>query len=141
MDGEEEQEAPDDSAAAPEYPLISHRPEPEVPAAAPEPVPALPPITRNEPVNEDAQEEPEADGGWAPIPNPGIMFSDLNLTESCENVTGALLSSQDGCDLLAVPISPEEPFPLMAIFCFGSSGSIGGREYIIFKIKDGNLTL
>ena len=83
----------------------------------------------------------EFSDGWTRVETPGMFFSDLSVAEACESVSGALVAARDGFELLAVPISPEEPFPLMPVFCFGSSEIIAGREYIIFKIKDGNLTL
>jgi hypothetical protein len=79
--------------------------------------------------------------GWTRISTPGFIFGDPSVSEACANITGALMSVRDDHLLLAIPVSPDEPFPLMAIFCFGTSGVIGGREYIIFKVKDGNLTL
>lgn len=79
--------------------------------------------------------------GWIEIEQPGLLFKDPELSGICSGISGALFSEQDGILLLAVPISPTEPFSMMPIFCFGSSGQIGGHEYIIFKIKNGNLTI
>ena len=113
-------------------PPITQEPEKEkAPYAAPEPPHPEP----SEP------EETALIDGWTHVDTPGMFFSDLSVAEACANVAGALITARDGFELLAVPISPEEPFPLMPVFCFGSSGVIGGREYIVFKIKDGNLTL
>lgn len=80
-------------------------------------------------------------GGWVPIAHPGNLFADPDVREASAGVYGALTQEQDGLVLLAVPVAQDEPFPMMPVFCFGSSGQIGGREYIIFKIKNGNLTL
>jgi hypothetical protein len=90
---------------------------------------------------EQKPDEPPGIDGWAHISNPGVLFHDPGIAAACDGVTGALLTSTDGCELLAVPVSPDAPFPMMAVFCFGSPGEIGGRDYIIFKIADGNLTL
>ncbi len=80
-------------------------------------------------------------GGWTPIPTPGVLFNDLNIQEACEGISNALVTEQDGVILLAVPLIPNEPFPMMPVFCFGSSGKVGRQECIIFRIRDGNLTL
>jgi hypothetical protein len=73
--------------------------------------------------------------------HPEELFSDPGVAAACSGVTGALSVLPGGVPALAVPISPEEPFPMMSVFCFGSPEEIGGRTYIVFKIRDGNLTL
>ncbi|NLA86101.1 MAG: hypothetical protein GX847_02220 [Clostridiales bacterium] len=83
----------------------------------------------------------ETADGWTRMPNPGILFSDMGIQESCQDVSNALISEGDGYLQLAVPVIPTEPFPLMPVFCFGSSGQAGGQDCIIFKIKNGNLIL
>jgi hypothetical protein len=80
-------------------------------------------------------------GGWRPIEKPSSLFNDETIAEACEEVSGALAMEQAGLTMLAVPVSPDAPFPMMPIFCFGSSEDIGGQEYIIFKIKNGYLSL
>lgn len=79
--------------------------------------------------------------GWTYIPDPRILFNDDSVKEACHGVSGAYITEQDDCILLAVPVLPNEPFPMMPVFCFGYSGEIGGQEYIVFKIKNGNLIL
>lgn len=79
----------------------------------------------------------EAFGQWERIDNLGLIFQDEILAESCKNVRGALrMETEDGI-LLAIPAERDEPFPLMPIFCFGMWDQINGKNYIIFKIKDG----
>lgn len=98
----------------------------------------------SDPAEQQLRESPAAvqpPGGWSEAPNPEELFNDPGVAAACGGVTGALLSSRDGYQLLAVPISPEEPFPMMSVFCFGSPEEIGGRTYVVFKIRDGNLTL
>ena len=90
---------------------------------------------------EDGLEEAADLDGWTQITTPGYIFSEPSVAEACDGITGALLAVREDHLLLAVPVSPEEPFPLMAVFCFGSSDLIGGREYIVFKVRDGNLIL
>lgn len=79
--------------------------------------------------------------GWIHVSTPGVLFNDAGLAAACSNVHGALLTAREGYEYLAVPLSLEEPFPLMSIFCFGTPSELRGRSYLIFKIKDGNLTL
>lgn len=79
--------------------------------------------------------------GWTAISNPGTLFNDPGIREYCGDISNARVTEQDGCVLLAIPISPTEPFPLMPVFCFGSSGSVNGEACIIFKVRNGNLTL
>ena len=83
----------------------------------------------------------EASDGWEPAGDPSLLFGDPALAEACRGMTGALYSVRDGLGLLAVPVSPEEPFPLMPAFCFGTPATFRGREYIVFRLRDGNLTL
>lgn len=95
---------------------------------------------------EDADAAGEADapapplvGGWRPAPPLSRLIGDPALYEGHENVPGALVTEQDGLTLLAVPVSPEEPFPLMSVFCFGYPTQIGEKDYLLFKIQDGAL--
>lgn len=85
----------------------------------------------------EAQEQP----GWRPAANPAMLFNDETIAEACEEISGALVMEQAGLTMLAVPVSPVAPFPMMPVFCFGSSEEIGGQEYIIFKVKNGYLSL
>lgn len=87
----------------------------------------------------EPEPEPDPDGPWSYLVNPGLMFEDEILAESCQNVKGAMsMEGEDGI-LLAIPAERDEPFPLMPIFCFGTWDQIKGKNYIIFKIKDGNI--
>jgi hypothetical protein len=108
-------------------------PEPEAQAGVPEP--------SDSPVPESAGAPPETADGWMSLPNPGILFDDQSIGEACQGITNALITERDGFVLLAIPVLPTEPFPLMPVFCFGSSGQVGGQDCIIFKIKDGNMIL
>ena len=58
-------------------------------------------------------------GGWRPAPPLTQLFEDPTIYEDHEVIPGALVTEQDGFTLLAVPVSPDEPFALMNIFCFG----------------------
>lgn len=79
--------------------------------------------------------------GWKPIARPRALFNAPGISEVSEEISGALTLERDGIVFLAVPLLPNEPFPMMPVFCFGNSEEIGGQEYVVFKIKNGNLTL
>ena len=110
-----------------------------------EPVPDSPDTDTAAPLPEPAADTdntvPETVDGWMSFATPGILFDDQTIQEACEGLTNTLITERDGHVLLAVPVLPTEPFPLMPVFCFGSSGQVGGQEYIIFKIKNGSLSL
>ncbi|MDR3277146.1 MAG: hypothetical protein LBT12_00080 [Oscillospiraceae bacterium] len=84
--------------------------------------------------------EPAPRGKWTPIANPSILFRDNDAELISGEVAGALTCAEDGVTLLAVPILPDAPFPMMPIFCFGDPAVIDGREYVVFKLKNGLLT-
>jgi hypothetical protein len=79
--------------------------------------------------------------GWQYAEIPAALFVDPDISKTCQDVTNALVRTEEDHVLLAVPISPEEPFSMMPVFCFGTPRQIDGSEYIVFKIKDGYLTL
>lgn len=125
---------PDETGYEQETDPYSHGPVPE--ARIPDTAPADPQISA-----EPTGTAPETVDGWLPLPNPGILFEDESIQEACQDIKNALITERDGYLLLAVPVLATEPFPLMPVFCFGSSGQAGGQDCIIFKIKNGNLML
>lgn len=100
--------------------------------------PLLPP---SEPDIMPTQSEMPAINGWHPIAQPRILFNDPGIAAASEEISGALTLERDGILHLAVPLLPDEPFPMMPVFCFGNSEEIGDQEYLVFKISNGNLTL
>jgi hypothetical protein len=86
-------------------------------------------------------EKPGAADGWFHADQPETLFSDPDFADICRGVSNALTKQAGELTLLAVPVSPDEPFPMMPVFCLGDSGRIGGREYIVFRIKNGKLAL
>jgi hypothetical protein len=82
---------------------------------------------------------PETPGAWRACPDPRALFRDGDLIS--EEIRGALRRADGEATRLAVPLSPEEPFPMMPVFCFGEPEEIEGRGYVVFKIKNGALTL
>ncbi len=87
------------------------------------------------------EEPPENLEGWSKTDNAAALFRDPEFAQVCRSVKNALTKKTGETTLLAVPIAQDEPFPMMPVFCFGESGRIAGREYIIFKIKNGKLAL
>ena len=75
---------------------------------------------------------------WKEIDSIEGVISNDEVVKSGGSLTGALLRECGQMQLLAVPLSSEEPFPLMSIFCFGTEERVNGNDYIVFKIKNGN---
>ena len=82
---------------------------------------------------------PTAQSQWQPEYEPWNLFDDEELKNACYGLKGALCKQENEAILLAVPISPSEPFPMMPVFCFGSTEEICGRQYVVFIIKNGQL--
>lgn len=138
---------------APLYVEVSQKNEepPSVPAAdlSEEPLmPALPLLS--EAVLPQAEPEPDelqddlsffesSCADWHDEYEPWKLFSDEALCSACITLRGALRKTVDDCDYLAVPVSPSEPFPMMPVFCFGTSELINGRQYVVFTAKNGEL--
>ena len=140
--------APD---AAPEPVPITPEPKPIKPEPAPvkpEPVIMQAPPAETSSLNLDAP-APAPDtseaaaplDGWMPLGAPSGLFDDPELTNAVAGLDGALTAQRDGARLLAVPVSPAQPFAMMPVFCFGASEAIGGTDYIVFKIKNGRLVM
>lgn len=146
-----ELEAEPASAPAPEpaaEPVSAPAPEPAAePVLASEPEPAAEPVSvlAPEPSNlaVDKKIEPKNDflfKEWVNEEDPQSLFSDEELRQVCQSVSGTLKKHLDnGNIMLAMPFIANEPFPLMQIFCFGESMSIRDKNYLVFQIKDGKL--
>ena len=78
---------------------------------------------------------------WMPVADPSVLFSDTEIEQMCRGVDGAITLTENEFTLLAVPVSPSKPFPMVSVFSFGSPEMIGGESYIVFKIKNGNLSM
>ncbi|MDR1329977.1 MAG: hypothetical protein LBK23_10290 [Oscillospiraceae bacterium] len=76
---------------------------------------------------------------WTPEPEPERFFSDGGKSELTDAVRGALAREDGGVIYLAAPISEEEPFPMTPVFCFGTPETIGGKDHLVFKLKNGTL--
>jgi hypothetical protein len=73
------------------------------------------------------------DDAWRPIEDASTLFSDPELKQAGGAVTGGLVRKSGSTTYLAVPVSPEKPFPAMPIFCFGTMEAIRGASYIVFS--------
>ena len=78
---------------------------------------------------------------WHNCSDPGSLFDDAEAARALSGADGVLTAEKDGFVYIAVPVDPEKPFPAMPIFCFGNQGTIGGREYLVFRTKDGRLQI
>ena len=76
---------------------------------------------------------------WSPEPNPQRFFTDDTIVAACRQIRGAYSMESGGAVRLAVPVSSNEPFPAMPIFCFGEYARINDGDYIVFTVKDGKL--
>ena len=73
---------------------------------------------------------------WQNAPAVAALFDDILLSRAGP-VRGALTKRGDGVTLLAVPWSPDAPFPLMPVFCLGSPYERDGRDYLLFSVSEG----
>lgn len=83
----------------------------------------------------------DSERSWRLIEDPSALFSDPDLKEVSKNIAGALIREDGKTFHLAVPVSPNKPFPMMPVFCFGSLEIIDGESYIVFMIRNGTLTV
>lgn len=119
----EDSDEPEAEPASPELPASEPRANgtpPSIAAAAP---PAPPP-------------EPVVDG-WYIETEPQRLFADETLRSAASGMEGVLSRSEGGDTLLAFLFSPSEPFPLIPAFRLGSAETIGGRSYMVFRVRDG----
>lgn len=77
---------------------------------------------------------------WSVVEDPAGQFSDPDLKAACKGAQGVLIHDQAEYAELAFPVVNGMPFSLMPAFCLGVPRTIEGREYLIFNIKDGNLS-
>ena len=93
-----------------------------------------------QPVIEPAIIKPEQ-GSWRLAPNPSVMFAENGALSSADEITGALIRENGEIIELAIPVSDDEPFPIMSAFCLGEPQTINGGEYLVFKLKNGAFTV
>ncbi|MDR0917518.1 MAG: hypothetical protein LBN02_10095 [Oscillospiraceae bacterium] len=131
------------------------KPEPE-PEPTPDPAPVSEPVApiivtpitpevsvvtpnelKSDPVTEIA---PPALLGWSAIAEPRELFRESGLSAITGDMSGALTRRDDALVYLAAPIEEDAEFAMMPVFCFGTPEVIGGRGYLVFKLRDGVLT-
>lgn len=79
-------------------------------------------------------------GGWGQAAHPWELFSrDCVLRDSAEKLRGCLLRRTEHGFLLAVPFSPQAPFPLLPVFCFARAEQLGGGRYVCFRFQEGGV--
>lgn len=76
---------------------------------------------------------------WVREDEPRRLFEDAELKRVCLDMYDTLSAVSGEKVLLAVPIESRRPFPAMPIFCFGEAKRIGGRDYVVFTLRDGQL--
>ncbi|MGM9521528.1 MAG: hypothetical protein ACI3VB_03525 [Oscillospiraceae bacterium] len=75
--------------------------------------------------------------GWYFEPEPWRLFSDASLSSLCRGLDGAMVRDNGTSIFLALPYSPNSPFPLIPAFRSGSAATIGGKSFIVYRIEDG----
>lgn len=92
------------------------------------------------PEKQESPEKPEAprrERHWREEEHPEELVADGELRESLRGVSGALVSQVDGDTFLALRYTPGGPFPMMPAFRYGVSARLGGRSYIVFRLRNG----
>lgn len=97
------------------------------------------PPQASSPSSAKAEPDPPKENPWHPARDLSLLFLDPELKRACAGVRSGFLRTEDGFVYAAIPISPDEPFPLMPVFCFGRSDFLSGKEYLIFRTRDGEL--
>lgn len=88
---------------------------------------------------EQKKEEDKRASPWSLVEDAASLFSDPELKETAAGIKGGIMANDGDTILFAIPISSEQPFPLMPVFRYGSSAMIEGKCCIVFRIKDGFL--
>ena len=91
----------------------------------------------NRQITPKAVSEDESGHGWQPEPEPWRFFENRQLAGQCRGITGAMVSHDNGETRLALPFSLSGPFPLISAFRLGAVSRLGDREYVIFRLKNG----
>lgn len=81
--------------------------------------------------------EKQQDSLWKLVEDPASLFADPELKETAMGIKGGIVAQDGDTMLFAIPISSEQPFPLMPVFRYGSSAMVEGKCCIVFRIKDG----
>lgn len=131
---EPEPETPPEPEPIPE-PISEPEPEPmpePIPEPEPEPIPETEPEPAPMPRLTPAPEE-----GWYLEPDPGRHILDPELKKAADTAGDAWVRFEGADTLLAFPWSPSEPFPMIPIFRLGAAFSMAGRDFMVFRLRDG----
>jgi hypothetical protein len=83
----------------------------------------------------------EASARWEPCPEPSVFFSDPELKYCCSGARNVLVQRLPDRTHLAFPFTVDRPFGFVAPFCVGEPSYINGSCYLVFTIKNGELTV
>ena len=78
---------------------------------------------------------------WVKCDDPAALFEDRELGAAISRCGAVLKAECDGFTYIAVPAERENPFPALPIFYFGQREKLGGREFLVFTLKDGQLVI
>lgn len=146
-----EEKTPPEPAPEPETPPEEETPpepdpDPE-PVPEPEPEPEPEPVLEPEPPKPEPEPEPEPapvprltpapEEGWFIEPDPGRHILDPELKTAAERAGEAWVGFEGADTLLAFPWTPSEPFPMLPIFRLGAASTMAGRNFIVFRLRDG----
>lgn len=73
---------------------------------------------------------------WQSVSRPEALFRTPWLRRALTGAEGALIKKAGKGCFLALPYSPERPFPLTPLFCFCRICRIEQREYAVFCFDD-----
>ena len=74
--------------------------------------------------------------GWLPAPDLKTFVTDPELGR-LSLPAGSAIRKEREILRLAVPYRPEEPFPLMPLFCFAEICRLAGRDWAVFTFRNG----
>ena len=69
---------------------------------------------------------------WQAAPDPETLFRAPWLRKRLRGIAGALVRTEEGRLLLALPYDSGRAFPLPTLFCLADIRSINGRMYAVF---------
>ena len=75
--------------------------------------------------------------GWETLEaGTGFFQKDPWLSRQAAGLSGALWRREGGLRLLAIPWSPDHPFPLPALFCFARTQVIRGSACVVYRFDE-----
>ncbi len=75
--------------------------------------------------------------GWEALEaGTGFFQKDPWLSRQAAGLSGALWRREGGLRLLAIPWSPDHPFPLPALFCFARTQVIRGSACVVYRFDE-----